>query len=481
MHRLLTWTLMSCTLALPSVALAQVSLDASASVSTETGVEADANAAAEGDASAKAWIDRYPPRANTFELGGFLGLYIPSADHELFNKDLGFASDVHEEIGTAFDIGLRAGYYPLEFLGLELEGARMWAMTDPDENGVRLWAIRGHVLGQLPGRSIAPFALIGVGALGVESETYAVGDDDDPALHLGVGAKAFLSRNVVARLDIRPVFARGLGKDDGSTSWEFLLGVSAVLGGKEEAPPPPPDSDGDGFLDAQDACPTEPGVAPDGCPVRDADGDGIADPQDACPNEAGPANEDPAKNGCPPPPDRDGDGVPDETDKCPDIAAQTADGCPGDSDGDGIRDDQDKCPAEPETANGFEDTDGCPDEVPEEVKKFTGAIKGIYFAINKATIKKRSHKVLDQAVKVLTDYPDLKIEISGHTDSTGKEERNRELSGERADSVKAYLIEQGIAADRIQTRGAGPDEPVADNKTKAGRAQNRRIEFKLIQ
>jgi OOP family OmpA-OmpF porin len=158
------------------------------------------------------------------------------------------------------------------------------------------------------------------------------------------------------------------------------------------------------------------------------------------------------------------------------------DGCAiKDKDGDGVLDDVDKCPDQPETANGFQDADGCPDELPKEVAKFAGVIKGIQFDFGKATIRKESHRVLDEAVKVLTQYPELRIMISGHTDNVGEANKNIELSQQRAASVKEYLVGKGIDAGRVETRGAGPNEPVADNATDKGRQENRRIEFKLLQ
>jgi OOP family OmpA-OmpF porin len=255
------------------------------------------------------------------------------------------------------------------------------------------------------------------------------------------------------------------------------------VNGRAEPPPPPADTDGDGIADPSDRCPNEAGVAPEGCPAPppDTDNDGIVDADDTCPNEAGPASQDPAKNGCPLPPDADGDGVSDADDKCPGIVGDGPDGCLQDTDGDGIVNRDDKCADQPETKNGFEDSDGCPDELPEAVRKYTGAIPGISFDANKATIKATSFATLDEAAKVLVEYPSLRVEISGHTDTSGKAERNVQLSGERAEAVKTYLVGKGVAAERIQTRGAGPNEPVGDNKTAAGRAANRRIEFKLVQ
>jgi outer membrane protein OmpA-like peptidoglycan-associated protein len=301
-------------------------------------------------------------------------------------------------------------------------------------------------------------------------------------LHAGVVLKAFISKDVALRLDVRDNFAPGAGKGETAQHWEALVGLS-IVNGRAEPPPAPADTDGDGITDDRDKCPSEAGVEPDGCPAPppDSDGDGILDADDKCPNESGPANTDPAKNGCPPPPDSDGDGVADADDKCPGVVGDGPDGCLQDTDGDGVLNRDDKCVAEPETKNGFEDADGCPDELPEAVKKYTGAIPGIAFDANKATIRPTSFPTLDEAAKVLVEYPSLRVQISGHTDTSGKAERNVQLSGERAEAVKTYLVGKGVTADRIETRGAGPNEPVGDNKTAAGRAANRRIEFKLLQ
>lgn len=89
--------------------------------------------------------------------------------------------------------------------------------------------------------------------------------------------------------------------------------------------------------------------------------------------------------------------------------------------------------------------------------------------------------MLDEAIGVLKQYPELRIMVSGHTDNVGEAKTNIELSEARAASVKAYMVGKGIGAERVETRGAGPNEPVADNGTDKGRQQNRRIEFKLLQ
>jgi outer membrane protein OmpA-like peptidoglycan-associated protein len=199
----------------------------------------------------------------------------------------------------------------------------------------------------------------------------------------------------------------------------------------------------------------------------------VPDDKDKCPDVAAKT-----EDGCPP--DKDGDGVPDDKDKCPDVPAKTEDGCPPDRDGDGIPDDKDKCPDQPETKNGYMDDDGCPDELPKALKRFTGAIQGINFAIGKADIAKASFPLLNRAAGVLKQFPDTRLAIRGHTDNVGQREANMKLSLDRAQAVKDYLVKQGIAEARIKVEGLGPDEPAADNKTPAGRAKNRRIEFKLL-
>jgi outer membrane protein OmpA-like peptidoglycan-associated protein len=439
--------------------------------STAGTARADATAPSPGP---EGYMSRYVPQNNLFEIGIFGGLFFPSKHHELGdpNKPL-------EPYGkVAPDLGLRLAYFPLSFAGVEAEGAVMPTHTD-DGAKAALWAVRGHVVAQLPLASIVPFVVVGGGALGTSSDT--LGSDNDPAFHFGAGVKVPADDFLSARLDLRDTMAqKGNAQDGAQTHFpEVLLGLTFTLDRRHPPPPPPPpppDLDGDGVLDNADQCPTQAGPAPTGCPPPpDSDGDGVLDQDDRCPTLAGPAPE-----GCPPPPDADKDGVADPDDACPDVPGPAPKGCPLDPDNDGIEGDADQCPDQAETKNGFQDTDGCPDELPEEVKRFTGVIPGIEFDFAKASIRPVSKPVLDGAVKVLTDYPDLKVEISGHTDNVGQHDANVKLSQARADAVKAYLVSKGIDAARIQSRGAGPDEPLADNKTVANRRKNRRIEFKIL-
>lgn len=229
-----------------------------------------------------------------------------------------------------------------------------------------------------------------------------------------------------------------------------------------------PDTDGDGIQDSEDKCPTVKGLpAFKGCP--DTDGDGIQDSEDKCPEVKGLQ----AFNGCP---DTDGDGIQDSEDRCPDVKGKKElKGCP-DTDNDGIADIDDKCP----TVYGIRENKGCP-EVKEEVKKvFDQALRGINFETNKDVIKPVSFPILDNVVSVMKNNPEYNLEINGHTDSTADDAFNLDLSQRRAEAVKKYLVEKGISAARMTPNGFGETKPVADNKTAAGRALNRRVEFKVI-
>jgi outer membrane protein OmpA-like peptidoglycan-associated protein len=245
---------------------------------------------------------------------------------------------------------------------------------------------------------------------------------------------------------------------------------------------PDPDNDSDGVLDADDKCPIEAGVASNnGCPLQDADKDGILDKDDKCVNQAGIA----ALQGCPAPPDKDKDGVADADDKCIDIPGPKAQGgCP-DTDGDGFADNVDKCPKEPEVVNNVEDDDGCPDKGKSLVKLTADKIEildKVFFDTSKSTIKSVSFPLLDQVATVLKSHPEVKkVRVAGHTDDQGKDDANLKLSEDRATAVREYLIKKGVPAERLESKGFGETAPVADNKTKQGREQNRRVEFNIVE
>ncbi|HMK04694.1 MAG TPA: OmpA family protein [Ferruginibacter sp.] len=261
----------------------------------------------------------------------------------------------------------------------------------------------------------------------------------------------------------------------------YSIGLAQNIGREKViAPPPPPpppvvevpaDRDGDGVLDVDDKCPDVKGLASlQGCPDRD--GDGIADGDDKCPDVAGLAR----YQGCPIP-DTDGDGVNDEVDKCvtvPGLARYQ--GCPiPDTDGDGVNDEEDKCINEKGPASNF----GCPVIDVVIVDKVNRAAKNIFFATGSAKLLAKSYTSLNSVVAILKDNPTYKVAIDGHTDDVGKDEMNQTLSDNRAASVKAYIVSKGIEEGRLTSTGYGESKPIADNKTAAGKAKNRRVEMTL--
>ena len=231
-----------------------------------------------------------------------------------------------------------------------------------------------------------------------------------------------------------------------------------------------PDTDADGIEDSKDSCPTEAGIAEfQGCP--DTDGDGVADKDDACVDVFGLKS----LNGCP---DADGDGVTDKSDKCPDVKGPKENaGCPWpDKDGDGVYDKDDKCP----DVKGTVANKGCPEVSDEVIKRLNDYAKTILFDTNKSSFKPQTLPVLEAITAILKEYPNANFSIEGHTDSDGKDAANQILSESRAGAVKSYLIEKGIASSRLTSVGFGETMPIDSNKTKAGKANNRRTEVKLV-
>ena len=316
-----------------------------------------------------------------------------------------------------------------------------------------------------------------------------MGEETAGTANIGAGLTFWFTENI--GLSLNSTYKKAFTERQGfqvPSLFQHQAGLSFKFGGK--------DTDGDGIYDKDDACPDVAGLKEfQGCP--DTDGDGLQDKEDSCPEVAGPKE----LMGCP---DTDGDGIADKDDACPEVAGLSSlQGCP-DTDGDGIADKNDKCPtvAGPKDNAGcpWPDTDGdgvldkddlCPDvkgtvanngcpEVTEEViKTLNDYAKTILFDTNKATFKEQTYPVLQAMVAILKQYPTSKFSLEGHTDSDGKDAANLTLSDNRAGAVKAYLIESGIETGRLTSIGYGESKPLATNKTKAGKAQNRRVEVKL--
>ncbi len=248
------------------------------------------------------------------------------------------------------------------------------------------------------------------------------------------------------------------------------------------------DMDGDGIVDVADTCPTEAEDLDsfqdlDGCPDLDNDADTVLDFRDMCPFVAEDSDAWFDEDGCPDA-DNDLDGMPDLTDQCPNASGDRFNnGCPAaDGDGDGIADGIDRCPTEVETKNGYLDDDGCPDTGSDLVRVTRTQVEIkeiIQFETGSAQIIGGSSKVLDAVVKVLTDAPDMKLRIEGHTDNEGTDEQNVALSRSRAQAVQRYLESRGIAGSRLTAEGFGETKPLDTNRTPQGRARNRRVEFHI--
>jgi len=317
-----------------------------------------------------------------------------------------------------------------------------------------------------------------------------IGDDKHAGtLNGGLGLTFWFTETV--GLSLRSTYKQSFEdvREDMPSHMQHFAGLVFKFGGK--------DTDGDGIYDKDDACPEVAGLKQfNGCP--DTDGDGIADKDDACPEIAGPVE----FNGCP---DTDGDGIADKDDACPDVAGlKSLGGCP-DADGDGITDKSDKCPEVkgpkenggcpwpdrdgdkvldkddkcPDVA-GTVANNGCPEVSDEVVKKLNDYAKTILFNSGKATFQQQTYPVLQSIAAILKEYPSSKFSIEGHTDSDGKDAANQKLSEDRAAAVKNYLIENGIASERLSSVGYGESKPIDTNKTKAGKANNRRVEVKLV-
>ena len=320
---------------------------------------------------------------------------------------------------------------------------------------------------------LVPYITTGLGASMYNGKNFSAYFPIGAGLQFNLGAETFLHiqyRDNVSVTDLH------------TDNFAYNLGFVSPLQDKAEpkivtAPPPPAppevieekDTDKDGIVDSKDKCPTVAGLAKyNGCPIPDSDKDGINDEEDQCPTVAGIAK----YKGCPIP-DADNDGVNDEEDKCPSIAGLARyKGCPiPDTDNDGVNDEEDKCPNTP----GPKSNNGCP-----ELKQYNFEAKNIQFATSSAAFTKAASAELNKLAEILKVHAEIKkVNIEGHTDNTGKADKNLALSQKRVDAVKVYLVKKGVDAARLSVTALGDTKPAADNATPVGRAANRRVEFKV--
>ncbi|MCP3979274.1 MAG: OmpA family protein [bacterium] len=388
-----------------------------------------------------------------------------------------------------------------------------------------------------PDRSVRWFVTGGVGFSSIEFDSAT--DFTSAFATAGAGQRIWVSGRMRYRWELRvdhTLAEDGLIFDDRSediTQARFLFGLSWGPGSSvkddddDGVPDPkdrcdgtplrvmvdpfgcPVDTDRDGVFDGLDVCrgtPQGSKVDSDGC-RPDTDGDGVPDVEDDCAATRGGAQVD--ERGCRM--DTDGDDVDDGADMCPDTptgVVVSASGCPLDSDGDGSYDGIDLCSDTPvgvevdeigcardDDGDGvYDGIDRCPDTPAGETVGAQGCmlpstridvgetvvLEGVAFELGSETLTLEAEKALANVVEALQQVPDVRVEVGGHTDNSGSETLNRWLSTRRAEAVRAYLIDLGVDRDRLEARGYGDRQPIADNETPEGRALNRRVELKRL-
>ncbi len=310
----------------------------------------------------------------------------------------------------------------------------------------------------------SPYLHVGVGYIKVDPAG-SVPSRDGAMYSAGAG---FLLDMFKSNISLRGEY-RARMETSGSQNMDdnlFSLGLQIPFGA---GTPTFVDSDGDGVADGMDRCPNTPAgarVDGSGCET-DSDGDGVKDSKDKCPNTPRGVAVD--ADGCPMDSDGDGDGVADGMDKCPNTPAGAKvgqDGCELDGDKDGVVDRLDECP---DSAPGVQvDIKGC--EIKGKIR-----LPGVNFESNSDRLLPSASGVLNDAAATLKKNPTITVEVAGHTDSDGAADYNESLSARRATTVRDYLAANGVAMDRMTTRGYGETQPIADNGTREGKAQNRRV------
>jgi OOP family OmpA-OmpF porin len=383
--------------------------------------------------------------------------------------------------------------------------------SSPKQQKTRLTHVEGNLsLFAFSDALISPYLTGGAGLIWVRTQGAT---ESKFAWNGGAGFRVRLNRRWALRADVRDISYQVLDLNTGMDRFRhsaevfgglaYEFGVKPLdtdgdgvpdkrdqcpgtpAGARVDATGCPIDSDGDGVPDGIDQCPDTPkGATVDskGCP-KDSDGDGVLDGIDQCPDTPKGATVD--ATGCPI--DSDGDGVPDGIDQCPGTAkgcTVNANGCPSDADQDGVCDGLDQCPDTP--PNARVDAKGCPIVVNEKETELleTGMIRlqNVNFDTGKATLKPESYPALDEVGQILGKWPELRIEIGGHTDSRGSAAMNQKLSEARAQAVLDYLKNKfpELRADQYTVVGYGETKPLVPNTSPLNMAKNRRVEFKVL-
>lgn len=369
-------------------------------------------------------------------------------------------------------LGGRIGYMFLPQLTGELEAVLIPTVDDDESRGAAVFGVRAHARFEPFGETLMkgrlhPFLLAGYGFMAVRTDSTQLKNDADQSYDWGVGTRYALTDAMELRFDVRHVLVPDR-TDNGATSnlevaagltWRFGpaatgRGVTARIASATPTAAPPDAPPTDAATPGQ--TPVGPSAAAPGAPAapgavasrpgpaanEDSDADGVLGAQDGCPLEA-----------------EDKDGF------------QDSDGCPdADNDGDGIGDEIDRCANDAETVNGYADGDGCPDaQHPDLV--------AVPFARGTANFSAESAALLDRAYQVLQANPVFRVELGGHTST---DESSRALSLQRAEAVRDYLVRRGIAEARLRVIGYRSEQPANHDKSAAGKAQNRRVELRLL-
>ncbi|MDD3763254.1 MAG: OmpA family protein [Nevskiales bacterium] len=435
-------------------------------------------------------------------------------------------------VGYLFDGGLRPElsltYAQNDWDEVSLTAANGAMTTSRSDNRVTALRLMGNLWYDLDfGGWAIPYFGAGLGYQNARISGDLSENDGGLAYQFGAGVGFVLNERMSLSLDYRYVTADDpeYQTDDGGTlqtqytAQSAGIGLRYYFGGgsvrdadgdgvgdrKDRCPNTPagvevdlngcaPDSDGDSVPDHRDQCPNTPAgvtVGADGCPL-DADGDGVADSLDNCPGT--PAGEAVGADGCPVT-DLDGDGVPDFRDNCPQTPKGLEvgpDGCAPDLDGDGVPDVLDECPRTPPGAKVL--PSGCALEndcrrprAGEQVDENGCAVersfilRGVKFEFDSDRLTAKAREILDEVAATLQAYPEIRVDLEGHTDDIGSDAYNLGLSERRAIAVKDYLVGHGVAAGRMHPVGYGESQPIESNQTEIGRDANRRVELSVLE
>ncbi len=367
-----------------------------------------------------------------------MGSYVAADSDRRVEEGYGFAGTFGWVLNDAWNIEILAGYDTID--------------GDISDYDVDQYYLGGNLLNVYRRDSqFQPYALFGAGVVYSDSavnfdgpDPGFNGNDNDTNLITSIGVGAFMpifDDSVRIRTE---VISRWEKDSEVYNDWFVNIGIYVPIGHRLKPVP----------------------VA---VVVVDTDGDGVPDAVDQCPGTPVGAMVD--ENGCEL--DSDGDGVIDRLDECPDTpagASVNAVGCERDLDGDGVINSRDECPDTP--PNTEVDNFGC-------VFPLIMKLPEVTFRTDSIMLLDGADAALAAAAATLIQNENLEVEVAGHTDSQGDANYNRDLSQRRADTVRNYLVTAGVDEHRISAKGYGEDDPIADNRTAEGRAENRRVELRV--